>query len=492
MLHFRMRNPRVLWLRPLGIVAALMVATGFRTMPAWAAPQTLPAALSALQNFRGTLAYTAHPAGDPSQTIAGSLAVTGEHFALDERSNTGTVHVSEGQSWLASDGRTLYFDDALGVSGLANAWVVMLADCVTLPLQADPSGRSWTAGSRVRVYPDVQSGDRIIGLVDIAPGADASFSFGDWQSVNGLALPASVVQLRGGIAAGAYVIDRYQVTWAPQRPAPAAGGQSVQAPATVSQRNPLLARTASQERTALRLFGLLIALLAVSLGIAAWLRRDAFTDRLCRRLASDPRAWRDEGTTAFVSPEGILWFGGRQYRVGSAFFNRRALVQSSTLFIRISAAGTGLPLVMARKFPRHESPRPSRSAAGFTLVEALVATALFASVVVAAVFPTLVVLAHADRVATLHEAAVQVAANALVDEEAALAYGSSSISDESSESEVDGLRLTVAVTTSSINGMHQITATVADPNGAQLARIATMVGPPVPAPDDQPQPPGTR
>ncbi len=491
MLRFRMRNPRVLWLRPLAVAASLAVAVGLHAPPAWADPQTLPASLSALRNFRGTLAYTAHPAGDPSQIIAGSLAVTGEHFTLDERSRTEAVHVSDGQSWLASDGRTFYFDDALGVSGLANAWAVMVAGCVTLPLQPDPSGRSWTAGARMRIYPDLQSGDRIIGLVDIAPGADVSFSFGDWQSVDGLALPASVVQLRDGIAAGAYVIDRYQVAWAPQRPAPAGAGQSVPAPAPADQHNPLLARTGSQERAALRFFGLLVALLALSLGIAAWLRRDALADRLCRRLASDPRDWRDEGTTAFVSPEGTLWFGGRRYHVGSAFFNRRALVQSSMFFIRISAADTGLPVVMARKFPRHEPPRPSRSAAGFTLVEALVATALFASVIVAAVFPTLVVLAHADRVAALHEAAVQVAANALVDEEAALAYGSS-ISDASSVSNVDGLRLTVAVTTSSVNGLHQITATVADANGAQLARIATMVGPPVPAPDDQPQSPGTR
>jgi type II secretory pathway pseudopilin PulG len=152
-----------------------------------------------------------------------------------------------------------------------------------------------------------------------------------------------------------------------------------------------------------------------------------------------------------------------------------------------------MPVVIARKFPLQSAVTASRTAAtGFTLVEALVATALFACVVVGAVFPTLVAIAQADRLAALHEAAVQVATNALVDEEAALAYGTSAISTGTATSRVDGLDLTITVAPTSVTGMHLVTAAVNGPSGAPLVRVATMVGPPVPPPDDTPSRSSTR
>ena len=122
---------------------------------------------------------------------------------------------------------------------------------------------------------------------------------------------------------------------------------------------------------------------------------------------------------------------------------------------------------------------------------ALAAFAVFAppgAVIVAAVFPTLVVLAHADRVAAQRETALQIASNALVDEESALAYGFS-IHDSSGSFGVEGMQLTVTVSPASLTGLHQITAQVNDASGAILARIATMVGPPVPAPQGSAAPP---
>ena len=478
------------WRLSSSTAAALAAGIGAVVAPLAAIASPMPVALSALQSFKGSVTYTAHPADDPSRTIEGDLSLASGRFTLEERSGSTVLHMSDAQSWLQAGGRKMYFNDPLAASALANPWAVMLAACATLPMGEDPTGHSWTLGDEMRVYLDGQEGGRIAGLVDLSPGADVSFSFAGWEDVQGMWLPANVVRFRDGIVDASFVIDDYRVVWASS--VRAASADRWQAPTQVVQ-DDLGSNAANPGSGGVwRSFNVLFLLLAGALAVAAWLRRDALTGQLCRRLAGDPRAWRDEGTTVFVSPEGVLWFDGRRYRVGSAFFNRRAHLQSSLFFIRISAPDAGLPVVLARKFPLRDAPRVPRKAAGFTLIEALVATALFAAVIVAAVFPTLVVLAHADRVAALHEAAVQVAANALVDEEDALAYGTSSISGGSATSRVDGLDLTVSVAPSSVKGMQLVTVAVDDSTGAPLARIATMIGPPVPPPDDQPAPPGTR
>ncbi len=178
-------------------------------------------------------------------------------------------------------------------------------------------------------------------------------------------------------------------------------------------------------------------------------------------------------------------------------------MQSSPLFIRVSSPHDSRVVILARKFPlpafsqhsrQSAQVAPRRSAAGFTLIEAMAASSLFASVIVAVVFPTLVVLAHADRIATQHERALQIASNALADEEAALAYGYV-VKDGSVVSTVDGMKLSETMSAAGIPGLHNLTVDVSDARGHSLAAIATQVGPPVPppgAPSPAPSYPATR
>ncbi len=124
----------------------------------------------------------------------------------------------------------------------------------------------------------------------------------------------------------------------------------------------------------------------------------------------------------------------------------------------------------------------------------MAASSLFASVIVAVVFPTLVVLAHADRIAAQHERALQIASNALADEETALAYGYE-VKDGSVVSTVDGMKLSETMSAAGIPGLHNLTVDVSDSSGHTLAAIATQVGPPVPppgAPSPAPSYPATR
>ena len=445
-----------------------------------------PTAPSLIPAFRGSIAYVAHPDDNPSRTIEGTLAVAQSGWSLDERSTSGDLHFSDAQSWIVSSGQRIYIDDPFAAQGLANAWALLLGRSVGATIGADPSGHSWTVGKDLRIYID-PANSRVAGLVDLAADSSASYSFDQWQQFEGISLPSTIVRMDGGIPETTYRVDSYTVNWAQTaQSVPATRWES--GSAIASSPAAVVAHLSDTER-AWRSFGLLCLTMLGALALAAWTRRDALTGKLCRRLASDPRGWRDVGTNVFVSPEGILWYDGREYRVGAGFFNRRVIVQSSLLFVRVSAAGTGMPVVIARKFPRFMPPGTAHRSPGFTLIEALAATALFASVIVAAVFPTLIVLAHADRVAALHEAATQVAENALVDEEAALEYGSSSITDTQATSRVDGLDLTVTVAPSNVSAMQLVTASVSDPSGAPLAKIATMVGPPVPAPQAQTGPP---
>jgi type II secretory pathway pseudopilin PulG len=446
-----------------------------------------PVAVAAIQSFRGRIDYVMHRVDAPGSSISGEASVGTDGWVLEESRGADTLHASAQQSWLREGGTTLHFDDAFEVRGLANAWALLLVQGAGESAHEDPAGTSWTLGTSLRLYPAADS-THIAGLVDLRSDAGVSFSFDEWTTVNGLALPQSIVRFVDGATDASFIVDSYRVWWAPNIPQAAAVSHSVSSVTAPVQENYVTAKL-SAARSSLRSFAILFELLLFGLLIAAWLRRDALVDRWCRLAADDPRAWRDEGTSMLVSPEGLLWFQGRYYQVGAQFYNRRARIQSSPLFVRISATGVSRAVVLARKFPLPWFASHS-SAAGFTLVEALVATALFASVVVAAVMPTLVVLAHADRVAELHETAVQLATNALVDEESALAYGS--IVDSEASSSYNGMLLTVTVTPSSVLGLHQVTATVDDSDGRTLARITTMVGPPVPAPESSSAPPQNR
>jgi prepilin-type N-terminal cleavage/methylation domain-containing protein len=446
----------------------------------------VPACIAALSSFRGRVDYTMHRTDVAGAAISGSLLLGTEGWTLTERSLAGTLHASNEQSWIQPGARAYYFDDALTLDTLGNAWLVLLAQSAGQPVRADPSGQSWMVGPNLRVYQD--SRGHIAGLVDARPDADVSFSFDDWLTVNGLTLPQTIVRLQHGLVDAAFAVDSYQVSWAATTNGTAAAAfrslpieAATEAPSSMPP---------SETARAWRWFGGLFALLFCGIVVAAWFRRDALVNSIGRLVLDDPRAFCDEGVSVFVSPEGILSFEGRRYRVGSDFFNRATRVQSSPLFLRISAPGTSRTLLIARKF---SAPwlGVRRHARGFTLIESMVATAVFATIIVAAVLPTFIVLAQADRAAALHETAAQVAANTLVDEESALEYlGASgrSISDTSATTTIDGMQVTVTVSPSTPAAMHQVTVLV-NHDSELLASIASMVGPPVPAPAGSPGPP---
>jgi prepilin-type N-terminal cleavage/methylation domain-containing protein len=478
-------------LRAIGHCCTLAAATvAWSATASWAGEtadsSAVPASIAALSSFRGRVDYTMHRTDRAGAVISGSLSLGTDGWTLTERSFAGTLHASNEQSWIQQGARPYYFDDALTVDALGNAWLVLLAQGAGQPVRADPSGQSWMIGSNLRVYQD--SRGRIAGLVDARPDVDVSFSFDDWITVNGLAVPQTIVRLRAGLVDAAFAVDSYQVTWAATTGGSgSAAWRSLPIEAATTAASPL---PPGEGERAWRWFGGLFALLFCGIALAAWFRRDALVSSIGRFVLDDPRAFCDEGVSVFVSPEGILSFEGQRYRVGSDFFNRATRVQSSPLFLRISAPGTSRTLIIARKFSaRWLGVR--RHARGFTLIEAMVATAVFATIIVAAVLPTFIVLAQADRVAALHETAAQVAANTLVDEESALEYlGASgrSISDTSATTTIDGMQVTVTVSPSTPAAMHQVTVLV-NHDGELLASIASMVGPPVPAPAGSPGPP---
>jgi hypothetical protein len=464
--------------------------------PAAAADASLPAALAQTVAFRGRVTYEAYRADDPTQTVDGTLVVRGDGWDLEERSADSALHVSGEQSWIRNGSQTAFFDDPFEVDALANSWAVVLGSSAGSIVSHDPGSASWTTGTGVRLYLD-PDGAEVVGASDNRASGDMSFVYAQWTTVNGLRVPHSILRMRRGVADASISIDGYQVQWAPD------SGIAHKGVVRATSGSPALPATSHSDAVSVaapspwRPFSALFALFAIALGCVVWARRDALIAGLSRRLADDSRAWRHEGINLFVSPEGVLWFEGRPYRVGVAFFARTALVQSSPLFIRVSAPQVPRAVVLARKFPL---PRPvtaathsaKRSTAGFTLIESLAATSLFAAVVVAAVFPALIVLARADLLAAQHETALQIAANALADEEAALAYGTT-ISDGSVSSSVAGMTLRVTVAPAGVSHLHAITVDVSDARDRILARLVSMAGPPVPppgAPSPAPTDPG--
>lgn len=448
-----------------------------------AAP-SLPAVLAQATSFHGHIVYQAHRADDSSATVTGTLFVTSDGWTLEERSAQSVLHASNEQSWIRTGSQTVVFDDPFEVGVLANSWAVALASSYGTEITRDAGGTSWTTVAGTRFYLDTAQSD-FIGIADTRATDGVSFAYSDWIDVNGLRLPQTIVRMRDGVTDAAFAVDSYQVQWAfDDAAAKAVVRDTTQAP----QAAPLAVVAAATTPSPWRPFGALFALLVLALGIVAWTRRDALTEHLSQRLATDPRAWRTEGVSLFVSPEGVLIFEGRPYRVGAAFFNRMALVQSSPLFIRVSAPDVPRVMILARKFPLPINLRAStkRSAAGFTLIEAMAATALFAAVIIGAVFPAMIVLAHADRLAAQHQAALQIASNALADEQAALAYSTTGISDGVVTSSVDGMKLTVTVSPSGIAWLHVVAVDVTDASNRTLARVVTMVGPPVLPPSSPP------
>lgn len=476
----------VLRVRPFAL-GALLLALASASVQAAVDPAT-PAALAQLQSFRGTISYSGRSLDEHGATFLGNLSVSGERWTLEERSDNQTIVAGSDGSWLRTGaGQTLVFDDPLAVGVFANPWALLFGKALGQQIRGDTSGSSWTVGSGVRVYVDAALG-RVIGAVDTSRDADVAYAFGDWITVNGVWLPQSITQLRDGVPDASYLIESYQVLWAPNGAGAAA---SIEHSGTATSSSAPISAIVSPARLAWRSYGVLFVLLFIGLCFVAWTRRDALIARVGKYVAADTREWKDEGTHALVSAEGLLYFEGRCYRIGARFFNRRILVQSSPLFVRISAPDAGQPLVLARKFPSNTFLRLKRSTSAFTLIEALVATALFAGVVVAAVFPALVVLARADNMAAQHEAAVQAATNALADEEAALEYApaGTKFDTTSATSTVNGMQVIISIAPATTPGLFQVAAQVNDRDGRTLTRIVTMVGPPVPPPSASSSPP---
>ena len=459
-------------------------------------PAQLPPPLVAVQQFRGRMEYAAQHTDSPTAALVrGSYVVAERGWSLEESGPTWTLRAGSDENVFRSGAATLTFDDPLAVNPLANPWAAAMARIAGEQLSpADGSRRIWTGSTGLRVYLDPAE-IHIIRISIAAPDTSFAFNFGDWTNAGGMDVPQTITRVRDGRADGSYFISDYRVnrTISSHGPLPVTALETRSAPAKSDSESAARLPTASVPLEpawlqVLSTFGVL----ALALTGAAWWRRDALIAHLCRRLAADPRAWRDAGISAFVSAEGVLHFDGSSYRVGPEFYARSARVQTSPLFLRISARGTSRVVVLARKF-RRSWPRRSRPptrviqlrgkvSAGFGLVEVMVAVTLFALVVVTAVYPTLVVLARADALAAQHATANRLAANALADQYAALSYGKQQDWVQSSTAVVDGMNVKVdwgysPTYPDTINVF--VTVSSAD---KVLARLATTVGPPVPTP----------
>jgi type II secretory pathway pseudopilin PulG len=446
----------------------------------------VPPALADLRGFRGRVDYTAYRE-DESQApaIEGSLNVDERGWELDERASAYVLHADAAHTSVTSHGDTMAVVDLFEAGALANAWAAALGTLAAHPITATDNPNSWISSEGLRIYLDA-SGSRLIGIADIAGRNDVGYVFDDWTRSGPITVPQHILRLRRGIPDARYAISHYSVT-------PAV---SV-APLTVRQVLPSMTLGASGRARAIGWsapgpsaaamlpfqFAVLACLLLAALFVAGWTRRDALVLTLCRKMARDPRGWRRAGISIFVGPDGVLHFNGLRYRVGPHFYNRAALIQYSALFLRVSAPGVPHVVILARRFRPTElgiRQRPSRRPApGFTLVETIIATALFSGVILFGIYPALAVLSRADALARERARAVAIASNALEDEEAACAYG---VQTGSLTTTVDGLVLTVTVQPGATSFENDLDISVGDNSGKVLAHLASIIGPPVQAP----------
>jgi len=468
----------------------LIGAVGF-SRPASAAEGEawLPPTLAQLQALQARIDYEATRIDRGSrQPVRGTLIVSGSAWAVDETAPTSHFRADEAGGSLDGAAGSLAVDDPLDADALANPWAVVMGRLHAEKVLASPgSSRVFTTSGQLRVYLD-SAMDRIVGVDEAAP--DLSFVFDDWVVVDGVELPRSVVRLRGGVTDGMYRISDYRVGAVAPESAPnlSAPANAVAEPSTAEPSLAALHPLATADTSAAwSRFAGACELLFLAVLCVAWLRRDAFIASACSRLARDPRAFKTVGTSVFVSPEGILFFDGCSYRVGAEYYGLPALVQTSALFLRVSVKDSSRALVVPRKFrPIHRfGPlrRPAR-ALGFSLIEVLVAVALFSLVIVGGVYPTLISISRAHAFAEERSRTIRIAANALTDQEAALAYGTASV-EGAETSTIDGMQVLTSVSQSDIAGASQISVIVDAEDGRELARVSTTVGPPVPAPRSQ-------
>ena len=452
----------------------------------------VPPILERMSGFACRIDYTGHRSDVPSAPeVSGTARIGPDGFSLDEHAPNYTLHADAGGVVVRAGATTAQTTDPFDADVLINPWAIALAALSHGGLHQRNAG-SWQTPNGVLVYFDLNGG--VAGLSN-ARDSGLALTFSGWSDVGGVPVPTRIVRLRQGTQVATFQIDRLTLVRdaarGGQRAAPAFTTHDVQPAARASARDSLgddsVATPVFPLRIVLTLFGM--ALLAVA--IVAWLRRDAFTLRLCAGIADDPRGWRSLAIASYVTPEGVLLLEGNRYRVGPEFFARAVEVQHSALFVRVSAPGLSKAVVLPRRLPRVVARRtPSRRAAsaGLSLIETLVSIAFFTVVIVVAVYPALTAVARADYVAAQKRAALAAVANALTDEEMACAYGTAAPTGTTTTS-VNGMTVTIVVSDSAVAGARDIAVSASDSSGRVLAQLATTVGPPVPAPGSGAPPP---
>jgi type II secretory pathway pseudopilin PulG len=428
--------------------------------------------------------YIARRTGfEGAPTIVGTLIVRDRTWTLRERTDLYDFHAGTDGSWIDAADTTADVDDVFNADPLANAWAAALGMIVTQPIRPSAGAGAWTAGT-LHVFVDA-TGARITGISDASGGADAAFVLDAWTTSGGLSLPTRVLRLRNGVPDAGYAISEYRVV------ASVPDGQGLKPiggaaydlnrarQATTLLLGPSDSRVAWGASSAAALGSLLV----LCFFAVVWTRRDTIVLSLCRTMARDPRGWRRAGTSIFVEPDGALWFDGMKYRVGPHFYNRAALVQCSILFLRVSAPGVPRATILPRKFRPVDLGVRQRlgTSRGFTLLETLTATALFAAIVLLAIYPALAAVARADAIAAQRAEALVLASNALADEETIDAYDGGAPQGTASTT-TDGLTLTVTVTPGSMRGISDLDVNVADSSGAVLVHLTSWLGAPVKSP----------
>ena len=465
--------------RPLILAAiALALTFGGFANPVWAAASQsyMPPVLTSMHDFRGRIDYVAKRDGD-SAVVDGTLIVDDQGWILDERARSFDLHANpKSASVRQSAGDPITVDDLFGSDALSNAWAPLLGESATSAVGKTDSPALWDSGD-LRVFLD-PAGSQVIGFRETRD--DVAYTLDDWWAVGPLEVPHRILRLRRGEPSASYTVSDYVVQ-------PAVVGLGRGAAPTVG-----LALPARSSRLlnfddvpdfdvtwAQRAAAIAFSLLVLALGIVAWSRRDALIGALCVRMSRDPRGWRTAGISVFVEPDGVMTVDGSRYRVGAHFYNRAALVQRSVLFVRVSSPAVPHIVILPRKFTRVELGlavrAPRKHAPGFTLVETMVATALFAGVVLLAVFPAIAAVARADSIASKRAEAVVLASNALADEEAVSAYDTSGSFGKTTTS-VDGLTTTVTVSPGTIRDESDLDVVVTDDTGDVLAHVVSWLG----------------
>jgi hypothetical protein len=476
-------------MRPTFVFSAFVCALLFvaAAAPIHAAPTGF-AILDNARGFRGRITYIAHRTdGLPAPLISGTLTVGNAFWSVDERSPDAVATANGNGGTLRGGGFNTGVDDPLAAGAIANAWAFAMGTLSAAAPGRDPAAGGIWQSANIRLYLS-DTRNAVQGLADTAGSGDVSFAFDNWIDIDGIQLPQAVMRLRDGAPEASYRMQEYAVSRAPVLGSAPSAARPRAVPGGVGGVGALAAEPPvglTHREFPWRLVSSAFGLMLLGVAVVAWTRRDAFVELLCARVQDDPRGWQARGVSTFVTSDGRMWFDGAEYLVGPQFFGRRAVVQSSALFLRIGAREVARAVIIARKFRipalREAGAERARSA-GLSLIENIIAIGLFSMVVVGAVYPTLVVMANGDRIARTQSDAVRLAANALNDEEIASAYGAVNEGTVRIQNGALTVVVTVAPSKTGVADAHDIDVAVQDAGGRTLAHAISTVGPAVPAP----------